>query len=54
MSASQAERLLERVRAEYLEMPGLRLRALNLTDGEIPYPRAAKADLRVEGNKPAA
>ena len=26
MSASPAERLLERVRAEYLEMPGLRLR----------------------------
>ena len=25
MNASPAERLLERVRAEYLEMPGLRL-----------------------------
>ena len=89
MSASPAERLLERVRAEYLEMPGLRLKREQVqrlcgierpicqtvldslvaetflcvkpdghyalsTDGEIPYPRAAKADLRVEGNKPAA
>ncbi len=88
MSASPAERLLERVRAEYLEMPGLRLRREQvqrlcgiertvcqmvldslvaerflcvkpdghyalLTDGEIPYPRAAKAHLKVEGNKPA-
>ncbi|HWW84014.1 MAG TPA: hypothetical protein VNZ26_10455 [Vicinamibacterales bacterium] len=77
------EHLLNRIRAEYLEMPGLRLtctqmqrlcgidRAIcqmvldtlvetrflyikadgtyaRLTDGEIPYPRAAKADLRPE------
>jgi hypothetical protein len=75
------DHLLNRIRAEYLEMPGLRLtleqmqrlcgierticqRVLDtlvetrflylkadrtyarLTDGEIPYPRAAKADLR--------
>ena len=75
------EHLLNRIRAEYLEMPGLRLtlaqvqrlcgierticqRVLDtlvetrflylkadrtyarLTDGEIPYPRAAKAALR--------
>jgi hypothetical protein len=80
MSASPTERLFERVRAEYLEMPGLRLTCeqvqrlcgiertvcqmvLNAlvderflcvkpdghyalsTDGEIPYPRAANADL---------
>jgi hypothetical protein len=81
VSVSPTERLFERVRAEYLEMPGLRLtfeqvqrlcgiervmcqmvldslldeRFLCLksdghyalsTDGEIPYPRAAKAALR--------
>ena len=75
------DHLLNRIRAEYLEMPGLRLtleqaqrlcgieRAIcervldtlvetrflylkadrtyaRLTDGDIPYPRAAKADLR--------
>jgi hypothetical protein len=83
MSASPTERLFERVRAEYLEMPGLRLTPKQMqrlcgiertvcqmvldslvdegflcmksdghyalsTDGEIPYPRAAKADLRPE------
>jgi hypothetical protein len=77
------EHLLNRIRAEYLEMPGLRLtreqlqrlcgvepticqRVLDtlvetrflhvkadrtyarLTEGEIPYPRAAKANLRPE------
>ena len=83
MSASPAERLLERVRGEYLEMPGLRLTFQQvqrlcgieqtmcqlvldslvdakflyvksnghyalLTDGEIPYPRAAKVAIRAE------
>ena len=83
MTASPGERLLERVRGEYLEMPGLRLRLEQVqrlcgiertvcqmvldslvdekflclksdghyalsTDGETPYPRAAKADLRPE------
>jgi hypothetical protein len=77
------EHLLNRIRAEYLEMPGLRLTFQQMqrlfgiertvcqtvldslvdawflcaqldgryalsTDGEIPYPRAAKADLRPE------
>jgi hypothetical protein len=77
------EHLLNRIRAEYLEMPGLRLTReqmqrlcgidrticqmlldtlvearflyvkadgtyARLTDGEIPYSRAAKADLRPE------
>jgi hypothetical protein len=77
------EHLLNRIRGEYLEMPGLRLTLeqmqrlcgierticqmvldtlvetrflcvkadrtyARLTDGEIPYPRAAKADLRPE------
>ena len=77
------EQLLNRIRAEYLEMPGLRLRLEQVqrlcgiertvcqmvldslvdqkflsvksgghyalsTDGEIPYPPAAKADLRPE------
>jgi len=89
MSASPAERLFERIRAEYLEMPGLRLTFQQMqrlfgiertvcqtlldslvdarflcakldghyalsTDGEIPYPRAAKEDLKVEEQKPAA
>jgi len=77
------EHLLNRIRAEYLEMPGLRLTFQQVqrlcgieqtichtvldslvdakflcvksdghyalsTDGQIPYPRAAKADLRLE------
>jgi hypothetical protein len=77
------EHLLNRVSAEYLEMPGLRVTRKQMqrlcgidrticqmvldtlvetrflyvkadrtyarfTDGEIPYPRAAKADLRPE------
>jgi len=77
------EHLLNRIRAEYLEMPGLRLTFQQvqrlcgierpvcqmlldslvdakflyvksnghyalLTDGEIPYPRAAKVDIRAE------
>ena len=77
------DHLLNRIRAEYLEMPGLRLTReqmqrlcgvepticqmvldtlvetrflyikadgtyARLTDGDIPYPRAAKADLRPE------
>jgi hypothetical protein len=83
------EHLLNRIRAEYLEMPGLRLTFQQMqrlfgiertvcqtvldslvgawflcakldghyalsTEGEIPHPRAAKADLRVEEQKPAA
>jgi hypothetical protein len=49
MSAPPPERLLKRIRAEFLEMPGAYAR---LTDGATSRPRPAKAGLKPNNSEP--